>query len=52
MREEHVTKTILKWLLDNHWEILCYDFHKVERADCYIPMELTKRIRARLIRML
>lgn len=26
MREEQVTKAILKWLLDNHWEIICFDF--------------------------
>ena len=26
MTEEHVTKAILKWLLDNHWEIICFDF--------------------------
>ncbi len=26
MREEHVTKAIIKWLIDNQWEILCFDF--------------------------
>lgn len=26
MREEQVTKAILKWLLDNHWKIICFDF--------------------------
>ena len=26
MREEQVTKAILKWLLDNNWEIVCFDF--------------------------
>lgn len=26
MREEHVTKAILKWLLDNEWTIVCFDF--------------------------
>lgn len=26
MREEQVTKAILKWLLDNYWEIVCFDF--------------------------
>ncbi len=26
MREEHVTKAILKWLIDNGWEIVCFDF--------------------------
>ncbi len=26
MREEHVTKAILKWLLDNRWKIICFDF--------------------------
>ena len=26
MREEHVTKALLKWLLDNRWEIICFDF--------------------------
>ena len=26
MREEQVTKAILKWLLENRWEIICYDF--------------------------
>ena len=26
MREENVTKAILKWLLDNHWKIVCFDF--------------------------
>lgn len=26
MREEHVTKAIIKWLLDNDWEIVCFDF--------------------------
>ena len=26
MREEHVTKALLKWLIDNDWEIICFDF--------------------------
>lgn len=26
MTEEHVTKAILKWLLANEWEIICFDF--------------------------
>lgn len=26
MTEEQVTKAILKWLTDNEWEIVCYDF--------------------------
>ena len=26
MREEHVTKATLKWLLANGWEIVCFDF--------------------------
>lgn len=26
MTEEHVTKRILKWLVDNEWKIICYDF--------------------------
>lgn len=26
MREEHVTKALLKWLIDNSWEIICFDF--------------------------
>ena len=26
MREEHVTKALLKWLIDNKWEIICFDF--------------------------
>lgn len=26
MREEHVTKAILRWLIDNDWEIICFDF--------------------------
>lgn len=26
MREEHVTKALLRWLLDNKWEIVCFDF--------------------------
>lgn len=26
MTEEQVTKAILKWLLDNNWEIVCFDF--------------------------
>lgn len=26
MKEEHVTKAILKWLLANKWEIVCFDF--------------------------
>ncbi len=26
MREEQVTKKILKWLIDNHWTIVCFDF--------------------------
>lgn len=26
MREEQVTKFILKWLLDTNWEIVCFDF--------------------------
>lgn len=26
MKEEQVTKAILKWLLDNGWSIVCFDF--------------------------
>lgn len=26
MKEEQVTKAILKWLIDNSWTIVCYDF--------------------------
>lgn len=26
MKEENVTKAILKWLIDAQWEIICYDF--------------------------
>ncbi len=26
MTEEQVTKAILQWLIDNGWEIICYDF--------------------------
>lgn len=26
MKEEHVTKAILKWLTENGWEIICFDF--------------------------
>lgn len=26
MREEQVTKAILKWLIDGDWEIICFDF--------------------------
>ena len=26
MREEQVTKALLKWLIDNKWEIICFDF--------------------------
>ena len=26
MKEEHVTKAILSWLLDNNWRVICFDF--------------------------
>lgn len=26
MKEEQVTKNILKWLITNNWEIICFDF--------------------------
>lgn len=26
MKEEQVTKSILKWLMDNNWKIVCFDF--------------------------
>lgn len=26
IREEHVTKSILKWLMSSGWEIICFDF--------------------------
>lgn len=26
MREEEVTKAIIKWLMNNDWEIVCFDF--------------------------
>lgn len=26
MKEEQVTKAILRWLMANNWEIVCYDF--------------------------
>ena len=26
MNEEFVTKAILKWLIDNQWKIMCFDF--------------------------
>ena len=26
MKEEQVTKALLKWLIDNNWKIICFDF--------------------------
>ena len=26
MKEEQVTKAVLKWLIANKWEIVCFDF--------------------------
>lgn len=26
MREEHVTRAILKWLIANNWSVVCFDF--------------------------
>lgn len=26
MKEEHVTKSMLKWLIELHWQIVCFDF--------------------------
>ena len=26
MKEEHVTKAMLKWLMDHEWKIVCFDF--------------------------
>lgn len=26
IREEHVTKALLQWLIDSQWEIICFDF--------------------------
>ena len=26
MREEDVTKALLQWLIDNNWDIVCFDF--------------------------
>ena len=26
MKEEQVTKALLKWLIENNWEIICFDF--------------------------
>ena len=28
MTEEEITKSILKWLIENNWEIICFDFPK------------------------
>lgn len=26
MKEEHVTKAMIKWLIDRQWSIICFDF--------------------------
>lgn len=26
IREEHVTKALLQWLIDSNWKIICFDF--------------------------
>ena len=37
MKEEQVTKAIMKWLLTNGWEIVCYDFPQSGTGRCFHP---------------
>ena len=37
MKEENVTKAILKWLLEAQWEIICYDFPQSGTGRCFHP---------------
>lgn len=43
MREEHVTKAILRWLLDNHWEIICFDFPQSGTGRFLHPNNITEK---------
>jgi len=37
LKEEQVTKAIIKWLISNGWEILCYDFPQSGTGRCFHP---------------
>lgn len=42
MREEQVTRAILKWLLDNDWTIICFDFPQSGTGKMLHPNENNK----------
>lgn len=37
IKEEQVTKAIMKWLLSNGWKIICYDFPQSGTGRCFHP---------------
>lgn len=43
MREEHVTKYILKWLINNDWEIVCFDFPQSGTGKFLHPNDSSKK---------
>lgn len=43
MREEEVTKSILSWLSNNSWEIVCYDFPQSGTGKMLHPNDSTSK---------
>ena len=43
MTEEQVTKSILKWLIDNDWEIVCFDFPQSGTGHFLLPNGSTEK---------
>lgn len=43
IKEENVTKAILKWLIDNQWEIICFDFPQSGTGKVLHPSTTTSK---------
>lgn len=49
MKEEQVTKAILKWLIENQWEIICFDFPQSGTGKVLHPSNTTSKTEGAII---
>lgn len=49
MKEENVTKAILKWLMNSQWEIICFDFPQSGTGKVLHPSNSTSKTEGAII---
>ncbi len=49
MKEENVTKAILKWLIDEQWRIICFDFPQSGTGKVLHPSNTTSKTEGAII---